>query len=180
MAARPWPRKPYTAAQVDVIAATKAATATTITAAAGGGLTGGGDLSANRTLSADFGSAAGKICQGNDARLSDARTPTAHASSHASGGGDPVTLAQSQITNLTNDLAAKQATSEKNAASGYAGLSAASRITKGADAADDLIIDSTSRGLVLKDTDGHYWRLSVSTLGVLTAADLGTNKPGGL
>ena len=30
-----------------------------------------------------------------------------HASSHASGGSDPVTLAQSQITNLTTDLAAK-------------------------------------------------------------------------
>ena len=30
-----------------------------------------------------------------------------HASSHASGGSDPVTLAQSQITNLTSDLAAK-------------------------------------------------------------------------
>lgn len=30
-----------------------------------------------------------------------------HASSHASGGSDPVTLSQSQITNLTSDLAAK-------------------------------------------------------------------------
>jgi len=32
----------------------------------------------------------------------------AHAASHASGGSDPLTLAQSQITNLTSDLAAKQ------------------------------------------------------------------------
>lgn len=44
----------------------------------------------------------------NDSRLSDARTPTAHASSHASAGGDPVTLAQSQITGLVAALAAKQ------------------------------------------------------------------------
>ncbi len=36
--------------------------------------------------------------------------PSTHASSHASGGGDPVTLAQSQITNLTSDLAGKQST----------------------------------------------------------------------
>lgn len=42
----------------------------------------------------------------SDARLSDARTPTAHAASHASGGADAVTLAQSQVTNLTTDLAA--------------------------------------------------------------------------
>lgn len=32
----------------------------------------------------------------------------AHASTHASAGSDPVTLAQSQVTNLTTDLAAKQ------------------------------------------------------------------------
>lgn len=44
----------------------------------------------------------------NDSRLSDARTPTAHAASHASGGGDPVTLAESQITNLVTDLGNKQ------------------------------------------------------------------------
>ncbi|HHT9135461.1 MAG TPA: hypothetical protein ACFYD2_11215, partial [Candidatus Avalokitesvara rifleensis] len=35
-----------------------------------------------------YGAAANTACQGNDSRLSDARTPTAHASSHASGGGD--------------------------------------------------------------------------------------------
>lgn len=43
----------------------------------------------------------------NDSRLTDARTPTAHAASHGSAGSDPVTVAQSQVTNLTTDLAAK-------------------------------------------------------------------------
>jgi hypothetical protein len=43
----------------------------------------------------------------NDARLSDSRTPTAHAASHGSGQSDPLTLSQSQITNLTTDLSAK-------------------------------------------------------------------------
>jgi hypothetical protein len=42
-----------------------------------------------------------------DTRLSDARTPTAHATSHGSAGSDPVTVAQSQVTNLSTDLAAK-------------------------------------------------------------------------
>lgn len=54
----------------------KADKSTTITA--GTGLTGGGTLAANRTLAADFGTGAGKVCEGNDSRLSDARTPTAH------------------------------------------------------------------------------------------------------
>lgn len=33
--------------------------------------------------------------------------PDAHAASHGVGGGDPITIAQSQVTNLTTDLAAK-------------------------------------------------------------------------
>lgn len=45
---------------------------------------------------------------GNDARFSDSRTPTAHAASHASAGSDPITISESQVTNLTTDLAAKQ------------------------------------------------------------------------
>lgn len=55
----------------------------TTTIATGAGLTGGGDLSANRTLAVNFGTAAGTVCQGNDARLFDARTPTAHTHSIA-------------------------------------------------------------------------------------------------
>ena len=53
------------------------------------------------------GTTAGTVAAGNDARLSDARTPTAHAASHASGGSDALTLAQSQVTDLVADLAAK-------------------------------------------------------------------------
>jgi hypothetical protein len=43
----------------------------------------------------------------SDSRLSDSRTPTAHALTHASGGTDAITVAQSQVTNLTTDLSAK-------------------------------------------------------------------------
>lgn len=54
-----------------------------------------------------LGTSASTAAAGNDSRLSDARTPTSHASSHASGGSDPVTIAESQVTGLTADLAAK-------------------------------------------------------------------------
>jgi hypothetical protein len=50
--------------------ATKAATTTTITA--GTGLTGGGDLSANRTLAVSYGTIAGTAAQGNDSRITGA------------------------------------------------------------------------------------------------------------
>jgi hypothetical protein len=72
-----------------------------------------------------------------------------------------------------------QVVSEKNAANGYAGLDASSRTTKGVDTTDDVVIDLATKGLVLKDTQGtpHYWRVTISTLGVLTTTDLGTTKP---
>lgn len=53
-------------------------------------------------------SAHGGIVASTDARLSDARTPTSHAASHAAAGSDPLTIAESQVTNLVSDLAAKQ------------------------------------------------------------------------
>lgn len=72
-----------------------------------------------------------------------------------------------------------EALANKNVASGYAGLNASSRTTKGVDTTDDLIVDVATKGLVLKDTQAtpHYWRATVSTTGVLTTADLGTVKP---
>ena len=58
------------------------------TISAGTGLTGGGDLSANRTLSVSFGSTAGSVCEGNDPRLSGGGAPSMHALNHLPGGSD--------------------------------------------------------------------------------------------
>lgn len=76
---------------------------------AGTGLT-GGTITTSGTLAVSYGTTAGTACEGNDARLSDARTPTAHASTHTAAGSDPLTLSQSQITNLSTDLAGKAST----------------------------------------------------------------------
>ncbi len=72
-----------------------------------------------------------------------------------------------------------QLESQREAASGYAGLNAATRTVRGVDATDDIIVDLATKGLVLKDTQGtpHYWRLTVTGLGLLVTADLGTTKP---
>jgi len=61
----------------------------------------------------------------------------------------------------------------------FAPLNSQGRSTTGIDTTDDLIVDLATRGLVLKDTQGtpHYWRVTVTTLGALTTADLGTLKP---
>lgn len=61
-----------------ITSATGSLVPTSRTITAGTGLTGGGDLSTNRSLAVSYGSSAGTAAQGNDSRLSDARTPTAH------------------------------------------------------------------------------------------------------
>lgn len=60
----------------DVKAVVAAVVPKTRTISAGTGLTGGGDLSANRTLAVTYGTGAGTAAEGNDARLSNPRTPT--------------------------------------------------------------------------------------------------------
>ena len=47
-------------------------------------------FSKNTAFNKNFGTAAGTVCQGNDGRLSDSRTPTTHASTHATGGTDAI------------------------------------------------------------------------------------------
>jgi hypothetical protein len=76
------------------------------------------------------------------------------------------------------DMSAYQLLSEKDAASGYAGLDAASRVTKGAVTTDDIIIDLATKGVVLKDNQAtpHYWRLT-NTVGTASFVDIGTSLP---
>lgn len=53
------------------------------------------------------------------------------------------------------------------------------RVSQGTDTTDDLIVDTNSKGLVLKDNAGtpHYWRVTVNSAGTLVVTDLGTTKP---
>jgi hypothetical protein len=59
------------------------------------------------------GTSADSVCVGNDSRLSDARTPTSHASSHQSGGGDSIKL---------DDLAAPDDNTDLDATTSAHGL----------------------------------------------------------
>lgn len=53
------------------------------------------------------------------------------------------------------------------------------RMNLGVDTTDDVIVDDATNGLVLKDTQGtpHYWRITISNVGVPVITDLGTTKP---
>ena len=137
---------------VTLTASDVSAVASTRIVSAGTGLSGGGDLSANRTLSVTYGTTANTAAQGNDSRLSDARTPTSHAASHASTGSDSLSLAASQITS---------------------GTLAASRIASGGTASTSVFLrgDQTWQGVGLYDAlFGSVGRGIPSTLAVYVGA----------
>jgi hypothetical protein len=80
------------------IAGTSGGGGTVTSIVAGTGLN-GGTITTSGTISVKYGTTAGTAAQGNDTRLSDSRIPTAHASTHASAGSDPVTVTlTSQVT----------------------------------------------------------------------------------
>lgn len=72
-----------------IAAGAQPGTVTSVTATAPVTSTGG----TAPVIGISVGTAANTVCAGNDSRLSDARTPTAHASSHLSGGTDAIALA---------------------------------------------------------------------------------------
>lgn len=69
------------------------AAAATLTLAGTGGLAITTDAGSDTiTLAPSYGAAVNTVCQGNDARLADARAPLGHAASHHAGGSDPLRL----------------------------------------------------------------------------------------
>ena len=79
------------------------------------GAGGAGHLSQNTAFNKNFGSSAGEVCEGNDSRLGDSRTPTTHATTHQSGGADAIKL---------DDLAAPDDNTDLDATASLHGLMA--------------------------------------------------------
>ena len=70
-----------------------------VTSITGGTGLSGGTITTSGTLAVIYGTLVNTACEGNDSRLSNSRTPTAHASTHAAAGSDPVTVTlTSQVT----------------------------------------------------------------------------------
>jgi len=98
--------------------------------------------------------------------LADGQTALAHASTHASAGSDPLTLAQSQVTSLSTDLAAKLAiaggtmTGQLNfSGTTHAGIKLLSLTTVQRDAltaANGMLIYNTTTATVQKREAGAW------------------------
>lgn len=77
--------------------------------------------SATKDIPATGNASTSQVVYGTDTRLSDARTPSTHASTHAAAGSDPLTLGVAQVTGA-------EATANKGAANGYASLDAGGKL----------------------------------------------------
>ncbi|GAG37389.1 unnamed protein product, partial [marine sediment metagenome] len=82
-----------------------------------------------------FSTAANTFCEGNDSRLSDARTPTDHASSHLSSGGDTISLfnTASAVSGLTPGSGGAGATYYLNATGNWTIPAGGAGVTIGSD-----------------------------------------------
>lgn len=125
----------YTDARADarVTAGITGKANTTTTISTGTGLTGGGDLSGNRSLAVSYGTTSTTACVGNDSRLSDTRTPTnstvSLAKLTATGTQDATTFLRGDNTFAVppsaitgNALTAAVATAETTASTTYTDL----------------------------------------------------------
>jgi hypothetical protein len=51
------------------------------------------------------------------------------------------------------------------------------RNRNGVDTTDDVVIDDSDAGLVLKSPDGDYWRIQIDNAGSFVITNLGATKP---
>lgn len=117
-----------------------------------------GTLADSSLQPGDIGTTAGTVCAGDDSRLSDARTPTAHSANHVTGGTDKIRdatasqdglMTSTYATKLDGIEAAADVTDAGNVGSAIHGATAK---TTPIDADTTALIDSAASNVLKKVT----------------------------
>ena len=163
--------------KIDFLGWSGAATPGTLTA--GTGLTGTAfNGSVNQTWSVNFGSGAGTVCQGNDGRLSDARTPLSHSIMSHTLSGATAGQVMLAVSSTTYGFIAMSGDATINASGVLTIATAAVSLAKMADLAAGTVIGrSSSTGVpqaVTSATGNKFLRNNAGALSwdTLAAADL--------
>ena len=145
---------------------------TTRTVSAGTGLTGGGDLSANRTISANVGTTAGTLAAGDDSRITGAvqTSRTISAGTGLTGGGD---LSANRTLSVSFGSTAGTACEGNDARLSNSRTPTAHAATHGAAGSDPITITSAQiSGSLTQNTTGT----ASNVTGTVAAANGGTGQ----
>ena len=104
------------------------------------------EMSGDLDIRANFGTAVNTVCMGNDSRLSNARTPTAHASTHVEGGSDAIAVATQSVDGLMSheDKTKLDSTSSTPTANYIPVANASGKLTAWIDAASGSVAGTMS------------------------------------
>ena len=127
----------------------------------------------------DVGTTTGTVAAGDDPRLSDARTPTAHASTHETGGSDPITPAGIGALALTGGTITGTVTNHRSnttdiVIAGIVGAEAFDRVRLLANGTIEVGPGTGARDTNLRRSAANEWTTDDSFVVSLTFRHLGS------
>jgi len=121
----------------------------------------------------NVGTTAGTVAAGDDSRLSNSRTPTAHAASHTAAGSDPLTISASQVSGL-GTLATQSGTFSGTHSGNSSGTNTGDQTNISGNAATATALQ-TARAINGVNFDGTAPITVAAAAGTLTGATLASN-----
>jgi hypothetical protein len=132
---------------------------------------------AGQQISAEaiFGSTGGTVCQGNDSRLADARTPTAHASTHVTGGADKIRDATASQDGLMTSAFATKLDGIATSANNYVHPNHSGDVTSVGDGAQTIANNAVTFAKMQTIPTSHVIGRYAAGTGIPQSVELGSS-----